>query len=405
MRLRCGKVYSHRYFANLDRLRNPRLIKVKSEFKVNTANMTQTNVTVVTHSNIQPFAGYVKGTLPQSVECFIDSVSAHLLSRKIEDDESSYIEACSFLDFSKGDIQEWARTFSFKVCKTWTDLKKLLRQAYASEVVVDEVMSFRSIIKLADRDGRSAVRCAADISDRLVEFGDKLKDSCWTEGPDEDDKYNIPLEKFLHLMQLTLLTAALPDRLVALFDEPLDENDTELTVIEQIRKQAMKLTDLDPSILAPSQDKPKSSPSTNIAPVMPRSRFQSGPTHTNYNKHCMNCGRNGHFTRDCRANFCHIHNTNNHKFMYCRARKGKQQQQQQSNQSSRSFQSQRYNNQQHARSFNSSSQSSQNQQYKKHADSSKYKSSKIAPVNTDVPSSSKQSGSNFHNPNANQAPT
>ena len=163
-------------------------------------NQPQNRFTIVTHSAIQPFCGMVNGRMPQPVESFIDSLQAHLIAKNITDDSMAYQEARSFLDFVKGDLGDWARTFSFKVCSTWSGLKTLLRKAYAAEVETDAVLFHRNIIKQTDRKGRGVVRCAAEISDKLIELADRLKSSTWVKGRDIDGEHYITVQKMIHFL-------------------------------------------------------------------------------------------------------------------------------------------------------------------------------------------------------------
>ena len=288
-------------------------------------NPQPSRVTIVTHSAIQPFAGIVNGRLPQPVESFIDSIQAHLVSKQITDDQLAYQEARSFLDYVKGDLGDWARTFSFKVCTSWTGLKGLLRKAYASEVETDVVLYHRSIIKQTDRKGRGVIRCAAEISDRLIEMSDMLKGSSWVKGIDRDGCHYVTLEKLVHFLQLSLITSTLPDRLVALFDEPMDDKANEILIVEQIKKHAPKLQDLDPSILNPTDRNTTKTQSNDISAAMTSQHNKQGHNSSNYHQKgtCINCGKTGHFIKDCNVRYCHLHNNNSHKYADCRSRKDK----------------------------------------------------------------------------------
>ena len=279
------------------------------------------NLTIVTHSSIVSFAGIVNGRMPQPVESFIEALDAHLVAKGITDDSTAYLEARSYLDYVKGDLGFWARTFSFKVCEKWSDLKKLLRQAYTKDVSQDEVLFLRSIVRSSDRKGRSIVQTAAELSDGLVELADRLKSSPWVKGTDNDGDHYLTLEKVILLLQLSLITSALPDRLVALFDEPLDDNASELTVVEQIRKQAQKIPDLDPTILNGTDKNKQNTGSVATAPVVNNRQSTPSSPARNSKVECFNCGRFNHFARDCNAVYCNFHRTNSHKYTECRARR------------------------------------------------------------------------------------
>ena len=341
MRLRSGRTYSGRYFHRISAPRNFSRVRtvVKNEkmappspspnnppnnppnVPTHTTPAGTSRVTIVTHSAIQPFAGMVNGRMPQAVESFIDSMDAHLRSKGITDDKLSYQEARANLDFVKGDLSDWSRTFSFKVCDSWTGLKALLRQAYSCDIDQDCVLFLRSIIKQCDRKGRSFIRCAAEISDRMIEFIDKLKGTSWVKGIDADGDTVVTIEKLMLLVQLSLITSTLPDRLVALFDVKLDEKSSEITIVDQIKKQSQKLSDLDPTILSSTEkNKDKISTPAVVQRNIGRS-FSSGVPNAQSSKGaCHNCSRIGHFARECQVQYCSVHNSTKHKYRDCKNR-------------------------------------------------------------------------------------
>ena len=352
MRLRSGRVYSARYQYRHS-LRRINILETIKEEKmaptttttpvtpvttVTTSSPTPTTTTtasgsgaprftIVTHSSITPFAGYVSGKLTQSVESFISSVNAHLVAKHITDDKLQYLEARSFLDLSKGDCGEWARSLVFRCADTWTELKSLLRKAYSQDVSDDMVQFLRTIIRdVQDRRSRTVVKVAAEVSDKLLEFTDKLRHTGWVKGRDVDGEEYMTLSRVMLLLQLSLVTTSLPDRLVALFDEPLDTDATEITIIEQIRKHLPKLPDGDPTILTPTGNEKRSGQVTSAAVGSYRQNsrgFQPQASSQQQNRMtCRNCGKAGHIMKECNARFCVIHNTDRHAYKNCRARQG-----------------------------------------------------------------------------------
>ena len=364
MRTRSGRVYSYRYFDRIERNRRlNRIVKVKIDHSNMAPPVTPSpsgsgamRYTIVTKSSICPFAGYVNGKLPQGVESFVEAVDAHLLAKNITDEREAYLEARSYLDFSKGDLSSWSRTIAFKLCKTWSDLKTSLRQAYAKTPEQDCVLFIREIIKNTDRKGRSIVATAAQTSDMLLELTEKIKGTPWVE--QTGDVTKITLGKLILLLQLAFTTAALPDRLVALFDEDLDENSSELTILDQIRRHKSKLPDLDPSILVSADN--KSNESSSIA-LVSNKPFTRNHQDSRSSVQCFNCGKLGHLARNCHAFFCSIHNSRAHKYQNCMARSGNNRQQRVGNQNGGRFTKQEV---------------KKKPVFKKHNDPSKHKNSK-----------------------------
>ena len=124
-----------------------------------------------------------------------------------------------------------------------------------------------------------------------------------------------------HLVKLALVCSTLPERLIKNFDIDLGPNILELDLVNQIRKNAAKVPDLDPTILS-GLDLPSSEVTAHLNYQYDNNNA-THPNRTSSSFKCYNCGKVGHSKNDCRVKYCSIHQTASHKYADCFARKKK----------------------------------------------------------------------------------
>ena len=268
---------------------------------------------VNTQSAILPFKGYVDGRLEQSVETWISAVDSHLASKQVTSPDLQLQTARSFLDLTKGDVHEWTRLEQFRDCQSWDDFKPLLRRIYGREKEENPVMMFRSILKLGDRRHKTFASSASQISDAMLEWRERVKRSNWTANGTD-----ITIDHMCHLIKLTLVCSTLPERLLKNFDINYGPDVLELDIVNQIRKNAAKVPDLDPTILS-GLDLPTSEISASISSQPEASHANPQNRHNSFK--CYNCGKPGHVKTECKVKYCCIHQSSTHKYADCRKRK------------------------------------------------------------------------------------
>ena len=322
MRLRNGKTYSFRWFANRQGRNNSdkkQQIKTEKMATGSGSGSGSTGAPVYTvinaRSSIQNFQGKVNGTLTQGVEAWISSIEAHLAGKRITDEYLALQEAKSFIDYQKGDVGKWCRTISFTECNSWTDFKTLVRHIYGGNKTQDEVLMLSDIFRMMDRGNNSLLTNTSLVGDRLVEYTSVLADSEWV----NDDK-NLTMKMFRKLIQLAMMAAQVPSAITKSFDDDLTKNSSEVDVMDLIIKHADKVPDLDPSIVN-DIEKPKK---TMIGAVTEK-RYNTKNTGSTgdrlkSNITCYNCNRPGHIKSECNSRYCSLHKTSAHSYAQCRAR-------------------------------------------------------------------------------------
>ena len=316
MELRSGKILpSFPGDSNCDSdIDSNRDSETKTRFTTNMAN----NVTVVnTRSAITPFQGRIDGVVNQSVESWIQSVEAHLVSNNIQDDALMIQAAKSFMDLARGDLQYFVRSKYFESCTTWESVKSFLREIYGGDRFNTANMLLRSLILMSDRRGSSFIQNSAQIYDRTKEVIQRLSHTEWATTPTDAGKatsgYFISSANLQSLLLLAVQLASLPDALVNTFDVELGPDSSEKDILRQIVKHKGKIENLDPTIM---KQAPRNTNSKYIAAT--NQRLQRTTEQNPYIK-CTNCQRMGHLKRDCTTQYCAYHNTTNHKWNQCRA--------------------------------------------------------------------------------------
>ena len=280
-------------------------------------NMTS-NVTVVnTRSAITPFHGRIDGNISQSVESWIGSVEAHLVSNNIIEEELRIQAAKSFMDLAKGDLQDWVRSKYFESCSTWEALKSFLREIYGGDRFNTANMLIRSLILMSNRQGLSFIQNNAIIYDRTKEVIQRLAQSSWATTPKDAAKattgYFISSENLQSLLLLAIQLASLPDALVSTFDVEFGPDFTEKDVVRQIMKHRGKIDNLDPSIMKQG-DKTNTFRQIAVTNQRPQRPVEQGNS-----VKCNNCQRFGHVKKECKTKYCSYHNTTKHSYDKCRA--------------------------------------------------------------------------------------
>ena len=283
-------------------------------------------------SGIEPFAGRVNGQVRQGVEIFLQSVEDLFSSKGITDPVDQFREAKSHLNLSAGDLGENVRSFQFRDCRTWPDLKAFLRSLYGSGEEKDIVLGLRKVLKLHDRAGNSFGAQNAKINDHVFDFANNLSASVWSSSGGK----SITIENLSRLLQLAVGLHSLPDALVNSFDETFTPQSTEKTVRDQINKHISKMPVMDNTILKGRSrgdgstssvcavSKPQSSSSTNTNTSGNFSSFQSGPKPSSGSGlrkglRCYNCDREGHAKMNCLVRYCGFHQSNTHNWKDCKA--------------------------------------------------------------------------------------
>ena len=270
-----------------------------------------------TRTSLVPFAGKINGVLQQNLEAFIHAVDDLLAAKQLTDPNIILAEAKSYLDLSKGDLGAWSRSLAYSKCRTLGELKTFLRSVYGHRKDQDSVLQLRELFKLSDRNGRSLVANNALTNDLLTSFRLALETSSWV----DQTTQTITLDNLVTLLQLSSMTAALPDALVANFDISLSEKNTETDVFQQVTKHAQKVPQLDTTIFVGRGLNEKLTPTAMLLDEKPMAiaatRYSSPPTGTQ-RQECINCRRPGHDARSCRVFYCYIHKSEKHSFHECR---------------------------------------------------------------------------------------
>ena len=268
-----------------------------------------------TRTSLVPFAGKIQGVLQQNLESFLHAVDDLLAAKRLTDDHIVLAEAKSYLDLTKGDLGAWSRSLAYTKCRTWGEMKTFLRSVYGLQKDQDAVLQLRELFKLADRKGRSLVANNALTNDLLSDLRLTLETSSWVNSTD----HTIKLDNLVTLLQLSCMTANLPDNLVANFDIDFDENSNETDVYKQVQKHSKKVTNLDTSIFLGKglNEKPATAAAVKEPPTaVAATRYNSsGPT--SHKGECLNCRRPGHIAKFCRSLYCYIHKTNRHALQDC----------------------------------------------------------------------------------------
>jgi len=283
---------------------------------------------------VLPFEGIVNGSLSQPLESFLSSVDSLIAAKALTDDDQILIEAKSHLNYAKGDISYWSRSYAFKNCSTWAELKAFFRKVYG--VVrgdTDMIRELASMIPLHVRNGTSFVNNNGRVNDKASEFEALLLRSDWVVGD------TITVKNCVRLFALAVSVASLPTNIVACFDEKLTVDSTEADILSQVHKHKGKVPNFDLSVLdGKSKPKPeqvafvdrsnknqnqnqgnkqnKQYTNNSQAQQGQNSSQQSGKKKGN----CFNCGKAGHFAFECRVKYCSIHKNNTHSYFECKSR-------------------------------------------------------------------------------------
>ena len=75
----------------------------------NSAPVTSSFRLIESKSGVQPFSGRVSGVLIQSVESFVTSVDAVIVTKGLTSNEETIAEGLSHLAIGKGDITHYVR--------------------------------------------------------------------------------------------------------------------------------------------------------------------------------------------------------------------------------------------------------------------------------------------------------
>ena len=302
-------------------------------------------------SGIEPFAGKIGGRLRQPVEVFIESLDNHFASKGITSPDLQFLEAKSHFNLSAGDLGERIRSYHFKDCKSWEDIKSFLRQSYGFTHKADPVLELRSVVQLQDRGDCSYLAHNARVMDEVSDFLIKLNSAGnWTmdvrnHGP------SISLENLGRLLTLSVGLASLPDGLVNSFDGAFSNKSTENDVSRQIEKHIGKMQVIDSTILGGATsgmntDKRSSfiNKIESVRPKVPVNKggsfdqpvgFQGrvstpalrfprntppkvGPSVSQQASKCYNCNRQGHTKANCRVKYCSYHRSSSHNWKMCR---------------------------------------------------------------------------------------
>ena len=275
----------------------------------NSAPVTSSFRLIESKSGVQPFPGRVNGVLIQSVESFVTSVDAVIVTKGLTSNEETIAEGLSHLAIGKGDITHYIRCGIIKDCTSWVDLKAALRRIYGTQKDMDTVLQLRQIVKLQDRHGKTFIANTATINDHINEFFTRLENSIWANGD------SISLKDLKLLLKLGVSTASLPDALVNAFDKKFDTTSNEADIMEQIIKHSPRVANLDPSIMEEnvSQNVSLTEASTVVGAI--------SSEHKTVAK-CHNCSKLGHYKSECRVRYCSIHKTKGHAYKDCKKRPG-----------------------------------------------------------------------------------
>ena len=111
--------------------------------------------------SIIKFCGNQKGQPRVNVESFVKSIELYL-EKENYGPERQYVEACGFLDLSKGDLSNYLKSGSFHNCRAWDNLKAMLKWLCSLGVTNDPVMQLCNSLNLASHDPSDnfVVHCA-----------------------------------------------------------------------------------------------------------------------------------------------------------------------------------------------------------------------------------------------------
>lgn len=272
----------------------------------------------ITHvqAGILPFRGILDGKLSQPIEVFIQSVENHLIAKKITSELDKFLEAKAFLDFSKGDIAHRCRSFQFKNCTTWNDLKKFLRKSYGAEKRDDIVHDLRDLNKL-NRGQRTLVEYSSQLYDAVGEFVHKLEDSPWVVGR------NISLDNLWKLLHFSKLLEDIPDIVVNNFDAKIIPTSDEDLLFTQVRKHMPKVPTMDTTVFNETvQRKPLQidfslPPPLQVQNFANNNRINRPPINISPQIRCFNCNKLGHTKSQCRSKYCGLCRNSDHYWKSC----------------------------------------------------------------------------------------
>ena len=268
--------------------------------------------------NVTLFKGRIKGA-PCDVESYITAVEAHLSSKGVTDEVTSYSEALTFMDLSPdcdGDIRSFILSFDNQGVKTWTGLKAKLRDVYRSLGSDDAVANMARILRKGNEDNSDYLKYGPTCFTRLQEWKEVVRRSPWV----QDGMLSV--DHVAELLGTAHMLSRLPESLVNGFLHRWKPGDGMARIDKLVQEGKIKNPNLDHSLLGTVAvvNKPQREGNRNYSHP-DRQRSRSEYTCRWPGVVCYNCQKKGHIQRECRSpSFCTFHGVANHRTDECRSR-------------------------------------------------------------------------------------
>ena len=271
--------------------------------------------------NVRLFKGRIKQA-PCDVESYITAVEAHLNSKGVQDEETAYAEALTFMDLSpecEGDIRTFVLGFGNNF-KTWTQLKAKLREVYRSLGSDDPIANLARILRKGNEDTSDNLRYGPTCFTRLQEWKEVVKNSPWMK------EGKCSLEDMAELIGMAHMLSRLPEGLVNSFTHKWKPGEGMAKIDKLVQEGKIRNPNVDQSLLGTVAvvNKPYNGETNGNYKFgeNPRSRYERNSRgQGRQTVVCHNCKKKGHLQRECWAPpFCSYHGVCKHRTEECRSR-------------------------------------------------------------------------------------